>query len=111
MNPLQDLEKELNKPLPTTEFNVGDTIRVTFRVREGDKERTQNYEGVVIAIHGEGVRRTVKVRRVSFGVGVERTFPLASPRVSKIKVVRRGSVRRAKLYYLRDRIGKKGTVR
>ena len=91
-------------------FRVGDTVRVAVRIVEGNKERLQNFEGVVIARKGSGVRETFTVRRVSFNVGMERIFPLHSPRVEDIKVVRRGRVRRAKLYYLRDLRGKKARL-
>ena len=88
------------------EFNVGDTVRVHNLIREGNRERVQSYEGVVIAKKNGVIRETVTVRRVTFGVGVERTFPLHSPRIDHIEVVRHGKVRRAKLYYLRERTGK-----
>ena len=88
------------------EFNVGDTIRIDVNIREGERERIQQFEGTVIARKGSGVGETFTVRRVSYGVGVERVFPLHSPNVKNITVVRKGRVRRAKLYYLRDRVGK-----
>lgn len=87
-------------------FNVGDTVKVHTRVREGDKDRVQVYEGIVIARKGRGIHSKFTVRRISFGEGVERIFPLHSPRVEKVQVIRQGHVRRAKLYYLRDRTGK-----
>lgn len=87
-------------------FNVGDTVKVHTRVREGDKERVQIFEGIVIGRKGSGMRSMFTVRRISFGEGVERVFPLHSPRVEKVQVVRQGKVRRAKLYYLRGREGK-----
>ncbi len=93
------------------EFNIGDTIRVHNRIKEGNKTRIQMYEGTVIARHGGGISATFTVRRVSYGVGVEKTFPLHSPNVEKVDVIRRGSVRRAKLYYLRDRVGKAAKVK
>ena len=96
-----------NKP----EFNVGDTVRVAVRIKEGEKERIQNFEGTVIAKKHGGVAETFTVRRTSYGVGVERTFPLHSPRVDSITVVRRGKVRRAKLYYLRGLSGKAAKVK
>ncbi|GBC91874.1 50S ribosomal protein L19 [bacterium HR15] len=102
---LQELEKPLLKSdLP--EIRPGDTVRVHVLVREGGKERTQVFEGVVIARKNRGVADTITVRKVSYGIGVERTFPVHSPIVSKIEVVRRGKVRRAKLYYLRALSGK-----
>jgi large subunit ribosomal protein L19 len=87
-------------------FGPGDTVRVQVKVIEGEKERTQAFEGVVIRKRGEGVRASFTVRRISYGVGVERTFPLHSPRIEAVLVVRRGQVRRSKLYYLRDLAGK-----
>ena len=87
-------------------FGPGDTVRVQVKVIEGEKERTQAFEGVVIRKRGEGVRASFTVRRISYGVGVERTFPLHSPRIEAVQVVRRGQVRRSKLYYLRDLAGK-----
>lgn len=87
-------------------FSPGDTVKVHVKVIEGEKERTQIFEGVVIRRRGEGARASFTVRRISYGVGVERTFPLHSPRIEKVQVVRRGQVRRAKLYYLRKLTGK-----
>ena len=92
-------------------FSVGDTIKVFFKIVEGTTERIQVFEGIVIAKNNSGIRRTFTVRKISYGVGVERIFPLHSPRVEKIEVVRRGKVRRAKLYYLRDRVGKAAKVK
>lgn len=89
----------------------GDTVRVHVRVVEGEKERVQVFEGVVIRRRGEGIRASFTVRRVSYGVGVERTFPLHSPRIEKIQVIKRGRVRRSKLYYLRERTGKAARLR
>lgn len=91
-------------------FRPGDTIRVAVRIVEGDKERVQPYEGIVIKRRGSGVRETITVRRISFGVGMERTFQLHSPRIEGIEVVRLGKVRRAKLYYLRELRGKKARL-
>lgn len=93
------------------EFNSGDTVNVHVRVIEGEKERIQQYQGVVIAIKGSGSRRTFTVRKVSNGVGVERIFPVFSPRIARIEVVRKGRVRRAKLYYLRERKGKSARIK
>ena len=93
------------------EFRVGDTVRVQVKVVEGTRERLQNFEGIVIKIQGGGVRKSFTVRRISYGIGVERTFPYHSPRIGKIEVVRHGVVRRAKLFYLRDRVGKAAKVR
>ncbi|HIZ20338.1 MAG TPA: 50S ribosomal protein L19 [Firmicutes bacterium] len=92
-------------------FSVGDTIRVDVKIREGDRERIQAFEGTVIAKKGSGVAETFTVRRVSYGVGVERVFPLHSPNVAAVKVIRNGKVRRSKLYYLRDRVGKSAKVK
>ena len=92
-------------------FNVGDTVKVSFKVIEGTRERIQAYEGIVIAKRGGGISETFTVRRISFGVGVERTFPLHSPKVTDIKVVKKGAVRRAKLYYLRGLTGKAAKVK
>ena len=93
------------------EFSIGDTVRVDVKIREGERERIQAYEGTVIAKKGSGVAETFTVRRVSYGVGVERVFPLHSPNVAAVKVVRNGKVRRSKLYYLRDRVGKAAKVK
>jgi large subunit ribosomal protein L19 len=94
----------LRSDLP--EFGPGDTVRVHVRVVEGGRERVQAYEGVVIARSGGGLRETFTVRKVSFGVGVERIFPVHAPIIQRVEVIRRGDVRRAKLYYLRERVGK-----
>jgi large subunit ribosomal protein L19 len=92
-------------------FGPGDTLKVHVRVVEGTRERVQVFQGVVIRIKGSGVRETFTVRKVSFGVGVERTFPMHSPIIAKVEVLTRGDVRRAKLYYLRDRVGKAAKVK
>lgn len=106
---IKELEApQLKQDIPY--FRPGDTIRVSVRIVEGDKERIQDYEGVVIARRGSGLRETLVVRRVSFGVGMERTFQLHSPRIEGIRIVRRGKVRRAKLYYLRNLRGKKARL-
>lgn len=93
------------------EFKVGDTVRVNFKVIEGNKERIQGYEGIVIARKHGGLRETFTVRRISSGIGVERTFPVHSPKIEKIEVVRKASVKRAKLYYLRERTGKAAKIK
>ena len=93
------------------QFSVGDTVRVSVNIREGERERIQQFEGTVIAKKGSGISETFTVRRVSYGVGVERVFPLHSPNVKAVEVVRMGRVRRAKLYYLRDRVGKAAKVK
>lgn len=92
-------------------FEIGDTIKVHVKIKEGTRERIQVFEGTVIAKKHGGISETFTVRRVSYGVGVERTFPVNSPKIAKIEVTRRGSVRRAKLYYLRDRVGKAAKVK
>ena len=92
-------------------FNVGDTVRVHGKIKEGNRERIQMFEGTVIAKHGGGISETFTVRRVAYGCGVEKTFPLHSPHVAKVDIIRRGKVRRAKLYYLRDRVGKSSKVK
>ena len=102
----QDSMKE-NVP----EIAIGDTAKVYCRIKEGDKERIQLFEGTVIARKGSGVSETFTVRRVSHGVGIERVFPIHSPNVDKVEIVRHGKVRRAKLYYLRDRVGKAAKVK
>ncbi len=93
------------------DFRVGDTVRVSVNIREGDRERIQMFEGTVIAKKSSGVAETFTVRRVAYGVGVERVFPLHCPNVKDVKVIRHGKVRRAKLYYLRDRVGKAAKVK
>jgi large subunit ribosomal protein L19 len=110
MNPT-DLVDQSSLRTDVPAFSPGDTLRVHVRVVEGQKERIQVFQGVVIARSGSGVRETFTVRKVSYGVGVERTFPLHTPTIAKIEVVTRGDVRRAKLYYLRDRIGTKAKVK
>ncbi len=92
-------------------FNVGDTVKVHYRITEGNRERIQVFQGDVIRKHGHGVRETFTVRKVSFSVGVERTFPVHSPKIDKIEVSRKGDVRRAKLYYLRDKVGKASKIK
>jgi large subunit ribosomal protein L19 len=110
MNPTDLVDRaHLKEDVP--EFAPGDTVRVDVRVVEGNRERVQAFQGVVIKRQGSGARETFTVRKVSFGVGVERTFPVHSPVIAGIEVVSRGAVRRAKLYYLRDRIGRAAKVR
>ncbi len=99
----------LKSQLP--QFAIGDTVRVSVNIREGDRERIQMFEGTVIARKGSGIAETFTVRRVSYGVGVERVFPVHSPNVKDVQVVRCGKVRRSKLYYLRDRVGKAAKVK
>lgn len=93
------------------QFGIGDTVKVSVNIREGERERIQMFEGTVIAKKSSGVAETFTVRRVSYGVGVERVFPIHSPNVVDVKVIRRGKVRRSKLYYLRDRVGKAAKVK
>lgn len=112
MNIIEQLEKEqiaeLGKTIP--EFAPGDTVKVNVKVKEGERERIQAYEGVCIARKGGGLNESFTVRKISFGEGVERVFPVHSPMIDSIDVVRRGKVRRAKLYYLRDRRGKSARI-
>ena len=100
---------QLKETVPS--FNVGDTVRVSAKIKEGNRERIQVFEGTVIAKNNSGISETFTVRRVAYGVGVERVFPLHSPSVAKVELVRKGRVRRAKLYYLRDRVGKAAKVK
>ena len=113
MNLIAQLEAEqiasLGKEIP--DFKAGDTVRVGYKVTEGTRTRVQNYEGVVISRKGGGIGASFTVRKISFGEGVERVFPLYSPNLDSIKVVRKGKVRRAKLYYLRGRVGKAAKIR
>jgi large subunit ribosomal protein L19 len=106
---IESLEKRVLKQRP--KFGAGDRVRVHFQVVEGNRKRTQVFEGIVIKRQGSGVRETFTVRKQSFGVGVERTFPLHSPKIEKIEVAAIGDVNRAKLYYLRGRVGKKARIR
>lgn len=101
--------QQIREDLP--KLRVGDNVKVYYRIKEGDRERIQMYQGDVIRISGEGSRETFTVRKISFGVGVERTFPVHSPKIGKLEIVRHGRVRRAKLYYLRDRVGKAARIR
>jgi large subunit ribosomal protein L19 len=101
--------EQLRSDIPV--FNVGDTVKVHVKVVEGNRERIQVYEGVVMKRQGGGLSETFTVRRISYGIGVERTFPLHSPRLDKIEVVRRGKIRRAKLNYLRGRVGKRAKIK
>ena len=110
MNIIEQINNE-NIKSEVPKFNIGDTVRVSVKVIEGTRERIQAYEGIVIAKRSGGISETFTVRRISFGVGVERTFPLHSPKVADIKVIKKGSVRRAKLYYLRDLTGKAAKVK
>lgn len=93
------------------DFNIGDTVKVFYKIIEGQTERVQVYEGLVLAMSNSSSRKTVTVRKISYGVGVERIFPIHSPKIESIEVIRRGRVRRAKLYYIRDRVGKAAKVK
>ena len=105
MNLINEIENnQLKTDLP--ELNSGDSVKVNVKVSEGNRERIQTFEGVIISINGVGISKTITVRKLSFGVGVERIFPVHAPIVESIEIVRKGKVRRSKLYYLRDRIGK-----
>ena len=110
MNIIDQIEAEQTKK-KTPALRPGETVRVHVKVVEGEKERTQVFEGIVIGISGKGIRSTFTVRKTSYGIGVERIFPLHSPRIEKVQVVFRGKVRRAKLYYLRERSGKAARLR
>ena len=103
------VSEQLKTEVP--QFGIGDGVKVYVKIVEGEKERVQMFEGTVIAKHGGGISETFTVRRVSYGCGVEKTFPIHSPNVEKVEVTRRGKVRRAKLYYLRDRVGKQSKVK
>ena len=110
MDIIKEIEREqLKQDKPY--FSPGDTVRVHVRVVEGNRERIQVFEGTVIKMRGSGIRETFTVRRVSYGVGTERTFPIHSPKIEKVEIVRRGKVRRAKLYYLRKRTGKAARIK
>ena len=110
MNIIEQINNE-NIKSEVPKFNIGDTVRVSFKVIEGTRERIQAYEGIVIARKHGGLRESFTVRRLSSGIGVERTFPLHSPKIESIVVTRKGNVRRAKLYYLRERTGKAAKVK
>ena len=110
MNLIQNLTEKYMKPeLPV--MNVGDTVRVTLRVKEGNRERNQAFEGIIIAKKHGGIQETITVRRISYGVGCEKVFPVHSPSIVSVETIRRGKVRRAKLYYLRERVGKAAKVK
>lgn len=111
MNIIDVIEKENLRQDELTPFNIGDTIKVFVKIKEGDKQRLQAYEGTVISKRNSAVRETFTVRRISYGVGVERTFPYNSPLIDHIEVTRKGRARRAKLYYLRNLTGKKAKTK
>lgn len=102
---------EIKQVIEVPSFKAGDTIRVHYKIIEGKSERIQVFEGICITFKGSGLRKTFTVRKISHGIGVERTFPLYSPKIAKIEVVRPGKVRRAKLFYLREKIGKEGRIK
>lgn len=102
-------QQQIRTDLP--QFSVGDNVKVFYRIKEGERERLQVFQGDIIRRHGAMNRETFTVRKISFGVGVERTFPVHSPKIDHIEVTRHGAVRRAKLYYLRDKVGKKARIR
>ena len=110
MDLIKELEsQQLKKEMPV--INVGDTVRITVRVKEGSRERNQAFEGTIIAKKHGGINETITVRRISYGVGCEKVFPVHSPSIVSVETVRRGKVRRAKLYYLRERVGKSAKVK
>ena len=111
MNTIEKIRQEQAKQDRHPDFVIGDTIRVHFKIKEGEKERIQVFSGTVIARKGSGVSESITVRRISYGEGVERVFPLNSPNVDKIEIERQGKVRRAKLYYLRNLAGKKARIK
>jgi large subunit ribosomal protein L19 len=106
---MNEIDSKFSAKKKKSAFSVGDTVKVFVKISEGDKERTQTFEGIIIGFSGSGPRRTFKVRKISYGVGVERTFPIASPKIEKVEVLHYGKVRRAKLFYLRGVKGTKAT--
>jgi len=111
MKLIREIEKELQPVERELNFTIGDTVKVHYKIVEGNRERVQIYEGIVIAINNKGIGKTFTVRRISYDVGVERVFPLLSPRIAKIEVVRQGKIRRSKLYFLRERRGKSAKLK
>ncbi len=111
MDVIKRIEKDIKIVDRAIDFEVGDTVKVHYKIIEGNKERIQVYEGIVIAIDNKGISKTFTVRKISFDVGVERIFPLYSPKIAKIEVIKKGKKRQAKLYYLRDRKGKSAKLR
>ena len=110
MNLIEEIEQsKLKEELPS--YKSGDSVKVNVKVSEGNRERIQTFEGVIIATNGVGLNKTITVRKLSFGVGVERIFPVHAPIVDSIEVIRKGKVRRSKLYYLRDRVGKSAKIK
>ena len=111
MNILQSIEKDLVQVDRKITFEIGDTVKVHYKIVEGNRERIQIFEGIVIAIDGKGINKTFTVRKISFEIGVERVFPLFSPKIANIETIRKGKVRRAKLYFLRERKGKSAKLK
>ena len=111
MNILQSIEKDLVQVDRKITFEIGDTVKVHYKIVEGNRERIQIFEGIVIAIDGKGINKTFTVRKISFEIGVERVFPLFSPKIATIETIRKGKVRRAKLYFLRERKGKSAKLK
>ncbi len=111
MDIIKAIEKDINPIERKIEFEIGDTVRVHYKIVEGNKERIQVYEGVVIAIDNKGISKTFTVRKISFDVGVERIFPVFSPKIAKIEVMRKARIRQAKLYFLRERRGKSAKLK
>ena len=111
MDLIKTIEESQKRENALDSFKIGDTVRVHFKIVEGKTERIQVYEGLVICFKNAGVRRTFTVRKNSYGVGVERVFPMNSPRIAKVEVVRPGKVRRSKLYYIRDKVGKDAKIK
>jgi large subunit ribosomal protein L19 len=111
MKLIREIEKELQPVERELNFTIGDTVKVHYKIVEGNRERVQIYEGIVIAINNRGIGKTFTVRRISYDVGVERVFPLFSPRIANIEVVRQGKIRRSKLYFLRERRGKSAKLK
>ncbi|MBN2038960.1 MAG: 50S ribosomal protein L19 [Spirochaetes bacterium] len=111
MDIIQSTEKRIMPLERAVEFEIGDTVKVHYKIVEGNRERIQVYEGIVIAINNKGISKTFTVRKISFDIGVERVFPVFSPRIDKIEVIRKGKTNRAKLYYLRERTGKSAKIK
>lgn len=111
MDAIKFVQEQMNNQSDTPDFRPGDNVVVSYRIIEGSKERIQDFRGDVIKIRGEGANKTFTVRKMSNGVGVERIFPFASPNIAEVKVLKRGKVRRAKLYYLRNLVGKKARIK
>ena len=111
MNIIESIENEMMPHQRDVNFEIGDTVKVHYKIVEGERERVQKYEGIVIAINQKGIKKTFTVRRISYDIGVERIFPVFSPRIEKIEVIKKGKARRAKLYFLRERSGKSAKLK